>query len=108
MLFFDLSCSDARTFVSLYVHFMKGEYDDTLRWPFHGELKLSVVHPTSPENSISEVMRSKPDAAAFAKPTLARNIKGFGYAEFCPLNKIFTGGFVKDNTIICKILAKAH
>lgn len=87
---------------------MKGEFDDTLRWPFNGELKLSIIHPTHPEQSITEIMHSKPEAAAFAKPTLARNIKGFGYTEFCPVNKLLAGGFVRDNTIVCKILAKAH
>lgn len=99
---------DEDTFISLYVHFMQGEFDDVLNWPFHGEFKLMIVHPTIPEDTMIEILYSKPEAATFAKPTLARNPKGFGYLEFCPIHKIFSNGFVMNDMLVCKILAKSN
>ena len=31
-----------RSYVSIYVHLMAGRYDDTLSWPFRGEVKLQI------------------------------------------------------------------
>jgi TNF receptor-associated factor 6 len=87
---------------------MQGEFDDTLRWPFHGEFKMIIIHPFKPEDSITEIMESKPEAAAFSKPTLPRNPKGFGYPDICSINKVFSQGYVKNDTLVCKILAKAR
>ena len=32
------------THLSLFVHIMKGEYDDLLNWPFHGSITLTVIN----------------------------------------------------------------
>lgn len=98
---------DHDTFVSLYVHFMPGEFDDTLPWPFKGSMTLMIVHPSKPEESVVEYMQSKPETTAFDKPPPPHNTKGFGYAEFWPLHKIFSDGFVKDDTLTFEIIAKS-
>jgi len=87
---------------------MRGEFDDTLHWPFQGELKLSVIHPNIPEDSISEIIFSKKETTAFDKPRLPRNPKGIGYPEFCPLSKLFSGAYLHNDILVCKILAKAY
>ncbi|CAL8119900.1 unnamed protein product [Orchesella dallaii] len=99
---------DEHTFISFYVHFMQGEFDDTLHWPFHGNIRVHMIHPTVPEDTIKEKMESSPTIGAFAKPTLPRNPKGWGYNEFCPLNKVFTNGFVKNDTLLCKVIARSY
>ncbi|ODM96721.1 TNF receptor-associated factor 6 [Orchesella cincta] len=105
----DLSLEhDEHTFISFYVHFMQGEFDDTLNWPFHGDIKVMMIHPTVAEDTIQEIMHSSPGVGAFAKPTLPRNPKGWGYNEFCPINKVFTTGFVKNDTLLCKVVARSY
>ena len=70
-------------------------------------MKLIIVHPKS-EESLVEVMSSKPEAAAFARPNLPRSPKGYGFNEFCPVNKLFTGAFIdKNDTLVCKTIVKA-
>ena len=32
------------THVSVYLHIMRGEYDDTLKWPFHGEVTVQLLN----------------------------------------------------------------
>lgn len=99
--------ADENTSVALYAHFLQGEYDSSISWPFRGELKFIIVHPTSPDASVVESIRSKPDVASFARPKLPRSPTGIGYPDVCSLKKLFSGGFVHNDTITFKILAKA-
>ncbi|CAG7725885.1 unnamed protein product [Allacma fusca] len=97
---------DDSTHVGLYVHFMQGEFDEAIPWPFIGEIKITIVHPKNPEQSLNESVRSKPEAAAFAKPIIPRNPTGIGYPDVCSLKKIFSDGFVQNDSLHFKILAK--
>ena len=31
--------------VSVSLHMMAGEYDDNLKWPFHGEVTVQLLNP---------------------------------------------------------------
>jgi hypothetical protein len=84
---------------------MRGEFDETLRWPFNGLIKLQILHP-KPSECLTETMRAKPDAVAFAKPTEERSKTGFGYSDFCPLSRLFAQGFVNNDSLLCKISVK--
>ena len=42
--------SGAGTHVSAYVHFMKGEFDDSLKWPFRGVISYRVLNQLKFEN----------------------------------------------------------
>lgn len=91
--------------MSLFVHFMKGDYDDLLPWPFRGKITLSILDQNEVfENRqhISEVLMAKPHLAAFKKPTTLRNHKGFGYMEFAPIALIETSSFVRNDTIFIR------
>ncbi len=67
-----------------------------------------IVHPTNIESTIQEDMRSKPQAAAFARPKLPVSPKGYGFNEFCKVKKLFTDGFIdKDDTLTVKAVVKA-
>ena len=78
-------------FVALFVHMMKGDYDDILEWPFTGRIVLSILDQTEGaefRSHISEPLVAKPHLVAFQRPTERRNYKGFGYVEFFPINEI--------------------
>jgi hypothetical protein len=87
---------------------MKGEFDETLRWPFRGEMSLLLIHPSNPEQSILETIIAKPGQVAYDKPVLPRNPTGIGFTEFCPINKALLEGFVRNDTLVCKIIAKGQ
>lgn len=93
------------THLSLFIHFMQGEYDDLLEWPFSGRIVLTVVdqNPICELRShISETLTSKPNLAAFQRPVSLRNHKGFGYMEFLPLSVIDGSTYVRNDTLIIK------
>ena len=44
-------CTDVRgTHISCYVYLMKGEYDDTLEWPFRGTVHVQILNQLQDEN----------------------------------------------------------
>ncbi|XP_038052209.1 TNF receptor-associated factor 6-like [Patiria miniata] len=92
--------------ISLFVHFMKGEFDDILEWPFSGTITLSILDQnddTLKRKPISETLVAKPELAAFLRPRTNRNHKGFGYMEFAPLEMLTSGAYIKNDSIIIKV-----
>ncbi len=95
--------------ISLFVHFMKGEFDDILDWPFSGTITLSILdqnEDTSKRKPICETLVAKPELAAFLRPRTNRNHKGFGYMEFAPLEMLTSGAYIKNDSVIVKV--KVH
>ncbi|XP_029638528.1 TNF receptor-associated factor 6-like isoform X1 [Octopus sinensis] len=93
------------THLSVFIHFMQGEWDDTLTWPFRGKIILSVIdqNPNIEERRHSvESLISKPTLDAFQKPTTHRNHKGFGYMEYVPLSELDNSTYVLNDTLILK------
>lgn len=93
------------THLSLFIHFMQGEYDDVLDWPFNGKIILTVIDQNpicELRNHVSETLISKPNLAAFQRPQNPRNHKGFGYMEFLPLSAMDKMSYVRNDTLIIK------
>ncbi|XP_045176492.2 TNF receptor-associated factor 6-like [Mercenaria mercenaria] len=93
------------THLSLFIHFMQGENDDLLEWPFSGRIVLTIIDQNpicEMRNHISETLMSKPNLAAFQRPVSMRNHKGFGYMEFLPLSVIDGSTYIKNDTLIIK------
>lgn len=93
------------THLSVFIHFMQGDFDDLLEWPFNGKIVLTVIDQNpicEMRRDISETLLSKPNLAAFQRPTNTRNHKGFGYMEFLPLNAINGSTYVRNDTLIIK------
>lgn len=93
------------THLSLFIHFMQGEFDDILDWPFNGRIILTVIDQNpicELRNHVSETLLSKPNLAAFQRPQNPRNHKGFGYMEFLPLSVIDKMAYIRNDTLIIK------
>ena len=93
------------THLSLFIHFMQGEFDDILDWPFSGKIILTVIDQNpicELRNHVSETLVAKPNLAAFQRTQNPRNHKGFGYMEFVPLSVIDRMTYVCNDTLIIK------
>jgi hypothetical protein len=93
--------------ISVFIHFMKGDFDDILEWPFRGKIILTIINQCDPVHNITEVLESKPNLAAFQRPQSNRNHKGFGYIEFAQVTVIESGKFVVNDTLILKADVKS-
>lgn len=93
------------THMSIFVHFMQGEFDDVLDWPFEGKIILSVIDQNpicEIRHHIVETLLAKPNLAAFQRPMTQRNHKGFGYMEFVPLHILDSCSYVLNDILIIK------
>ena len=101
--------SGTGTHLSLFVHLMRGDYDEILCWPFHGRIMLSVLDQRDngdKKRDITETLIAKPGLNAFLKPTQKRNHKGFGYIEFAPLSYVENGDYIRNDTMIVKAVVR--
>ena len=93
--------------LSLFIHFMKGDYDDAIPWPFRGKIILSIIDQSDPMTSTyTESLDANPEFAAFQKPTSQRNNKGFGYIEFAPLSVLDNCKYVKNDILFVKAIVR--
>ena len=47
---------DDGTHVSCYLHLMSGEYDDTLEWPFQGQVKLELLNQLEDKDHLKRII----------------------------------------------------
>ncbi|XP_015368907.1 PREDICTED: TNF receptor-associated factor 6-like [Diuraphis noxia] len=100
--------------LSLFIHMMRGEYDDTLIWPFSGHITLFLIHPTNPMQTICLKMQSSAESEAFRRCSFGNisnevpplNPRAFGYHEFVAIDEILQNGFIKNDSIVIKIIVK--
>ena len=89
--------------VAVFVHLMKGEYDDLLDWPFPGIITLSVLDQSSDRNHISQLVQAKPNLLAFQKPDDTIRRTGCGFVKFAPIEVFFRPQYVKNDKLFLKI-----
>lgn len=89
---------------------MRGDYDDTLNWPFSGRITLSLIHPTDPIKHFVLPMTSSPDCEAFRRCSSGNineifnlNPRAFGFTDFYAIDEVFKNGFIKNDIIVIKI-----
>lgn len=98
--------------LSLFIHMMRGDYDDTLTWPFSGHITLSLIHPTNPNQTICLKMQSSVESEAFRRCSFGNsgnevpslNPRAFGYTEFVAIKEVLENGFIKNDSIVIKII----
>lgn len=93
------------THLSIFIHFMQGDFDEIIDWPFNGRIILTVIdqNPVCElRHHVNETLISKPNLAAFQRPNTPRNHKGFGYMEFLPIGILDNSTYVRNDTLIIK------
>ena len=83
---------DARgTHVSAYIHLTKGEYDDTLAWPYIGTVTYQIMNWKDNTNDITLSVNFSSDAALTGgygkKPKNIMN-GGWGHPNILPHSKL--------------------
>lgn len=91
-------------YVSLFVHTMKGEFDDFLHWPFTGTVTLSIMNRSDARhNDISQIVQATPNSSAFQRPREAICRRGCGFVKFALIEEVFGPQYVKDDKLFLKI-----
>lgn len=93
------------TYVALFVHVMRGDFDEHLEWPFSKGFKLSIKDQSDVVESrhhITKKVVAEPELSAFQKPVAPFNTIGFGYPDFAPTEIINQPQYTKKNTLLVK------
>ena len=89
------------THMSLYVHLMKGDYDDHLKWPFNGDITIELKKKDPPHlQQVISLADNVPDEHVYVRrPTTTRNW-GWGKHKCTSHSELYDGGCIQDNKLL--------
>ena len=93
------------THVALFVHVMRGDYDELLEWPFSKGFKLSIKDQSDvmeSQHHITKKVVAQSELSAFQKPVAPFNVIGFGYPDFASTEIFNQPKYTKKNTLLVK------
>ena len=107
------------THLSAYVYLMKGEYDDTLSWPFNGTITVQLLNWSSDNHHVEKTILHYEAPLKYRKRVIegTRAPSGLGYYQFISLTVLQdctnnTIELINDNRIRFRIIkvdiVKAH
>ena len=75
------------THLSVFVHLMRGEFDDQLKWPFRGKIIVGLVNQEEDKDHVVEtVIFTSSIPQEFCKRVVAEGPgRGWGYQQFLPI-----------------------
>ena len=111
-----LRCSVHDGYLGIFVHFMPGEDDDLLHWPFKGQFHLRLKNRQRSDEDLVEKMSTQPKMTAFNCPSPESlrngcNPVGFGFQELISINDLMNRGFwnsSRDEVVVIARILVAH
>ena len=98
------------THVSCYIYLMTGKYDDTLEWPFHGEVTIELLNQLEDKNHKKSIVSFDAFTGDIYKQRVTGGmaIAGKGENKFIPhselaYNSITNCQYLKNDTLFFKI-----
>ena len=100
-------CEASGTYVSCFVCLMSGEYDDTLEWPFQGEVTIELLNQLEDKNhkkKTTSFNKSTPLEASQKVVGKAYD-KGWGYPKFIAHSELSLNSspYLKDDTLYFRV-----
>ena len=90
------------THLSFYFSVMKGEYDDTLSWPFQQRVTLMLLDQEKRKNIVGD-FRPDPSWNNFQQPKERTNL-GAGFPKFAPLSVLRDPRYVRNDILYLKVI----
>ena len=87
------------THVSVFVYLMRGEYDDLLKWPFHGDVTIQLKKNDPPHYQKILPLNENTQNTSVCKPTKEKN-DGWGKPLYLSHADLYAGGYLKDDKLV--------
>ncbi|XP_068759125.1 uncharacterized protein [Montipora capricornis] len=89
-------------YVALFIHLIKGKYDNLQVWPLAGTITVSVLDQSGslPPRDIIRIIQANPRVAAFKRPS---GTLWHGYERFARIKEFFGPRYVKEDELFLKI-----
>ena len=109
----DADENDDNHFISCYVYLMSGKYDDTLEWPFQGEVTIELLNQLEDENHTKYIIHfneSIPDKYKQRVPK-GESADGWGTPQFISHSEleykpITNCQYLKDDSLYFRVSVK--
>ena len=88
------------THVSVFVCLMRGEFDDLLKWPFHGEVTIQLKKNDPPHYQKILPLNDDTPNKCVCKPTKEKNDVFSGYPQYISYADLYAGGYLKDDKLV--------
>ena len=85
---------------------MQSGWDDTLQWPFTGEIRLSILDQSNDGENKRHIIKkfvARPNLLAFQRPTARCNREGDGFMEFAHLETLQERQYVKNDCLLVRV-----
>ena len=92
------------THMSVYIHLMRGELDDVLKWPFDRQVDFVLIHQDN-QRKYFKFSLFEAKQTCFQKPVSDSNTRR-GYAKYITLEKLHADGFIKNDKLYIQCLIK--
>ena len=104
------------THVSCFINLVPGEYDDTLEWPFQGEVTVELLNQLEDKNHYKDVTffnHETPDDCKSRKEEEEEDTGGWGTDQFIPhtdlgLNSSTNTQYLMNDTLYFRVSVNAH
>ena len=102
------------THVSSYVNLMPGEYDDTLDWPFQGEVTVELLNQLEDKNHYKRVIPFNDKTSDKCKCRKEKeDTNGWGHHKFIPhtdlgLNSSTNTQYLKNDILYFRVSVNVH
>ena len=92
------------THVSVFIHFMRGEFDDSLKWPFRGVISFRLMDQLGDDHKLGSVRYDDNVAdSVCTRVTEGEVCKGeWGYIQFI-LHSDLEPKYLKDDKLVFQI-----
>ena len=87
--------------VSVFVHMMKGDYDDQLKWPFHGDITIQILNQSGSEEHDTLILDVTNDDDFGKRVILGDRSTGLGYPKFLPHTRLYPHYLKNDCLRLC-------
>ena len=87
------------THVSVFIHLMRGEFDNHLKWPFNGSFTVQLKKNYLPHYQKTFNFSLNVPHESVCKPTRELN-KGIGYFQYISHTELYAGGLQMYNKLL--------
>ncbi len=92
------------THVSVFVYFMRGEFDDSLKWPFRGVISYQLLDQVNDKDHKTHTLThdDKAPNTSCARVTEGERSVGWGYSKFIAHTEL-EPKYLRNNTLLFQI-----
>ena len=78
----------SNTHISIFAHLMRGEFDNSLKWPFRGDITIQLLNQLRDKNHYEKTVPFTDPNAAAGRVTVCVMNSGWGYSDLISYAKL--------------------